>query len=215
MTMNKSSNIKISALLFAIFIGFTVLVMNFDVEKAGASGTEIGFAGINTWFRDLIGTNDFFYGLTEISGYIAILTMGLFGLIGLIQLIKRKSLLKVDNDILMLGGFYAAVLACYVAFEKIVINYRPILTESGLEASYPSSHCLLVICVMMTAAMQFNWRLKEARDKKIMTGICIAIAVLTVIGRMLSGVHWFTDIVGGVLLSAALVYTYYTFAKKY
>ncbi|MBQ2911285.1 MAG: phosphatase PAP2 family protein, partial [Clostridia bacterium] len=90
----------------------------------------------------------------------------------------------------------------------LVVNYRPVLINGYLEASYPSSTTMLVMCVMPTAIMQFNARIKNNVLKRFVASAIIAFIVFMVIGRLVSGVHWFTDIIGGVLLSAGLVMMY-------
>lgn len=131
-----------------------------------------------------------------------------FATLGLIQLIKRRSLFKVDRDILILGGFYIITMAAYVFFEMFTVNYRPVLINGLLEASYPSSTTLLVMCVMPTAIMQLNYRIKNSIAVKLIDAGIILFTAFMVIGRLVSGVHWFTDIVGGLLLSATLVMAY-------
>ena len=84
-------------------------------------------------------------------------------------------------------------------FEIIPINYRPILIEGVMEASYPSSTTLLILCVMPTLIEQIQRRLTCVTTKRIITITVIAFSVFMVIGRLISGVHWFTDIV--VMLS--------------
>jgi undecaprenyl-diphosphatase len=131
-----------------------------------------------------------------------------FALLGLIQWIKRKHLLKVDYNIFILGGFYIVVMAVYVLFEMLVVNYRPVLIDGILEASYPSSTTMLVMCVMPTAVMQFNSRIRNKLLRNIVAAILVAFIAFMVIGRLVSGVHWFTDIIGGALLSTGLVLMY-------
>ena len=101
------------------------------------------------------------------------------------------------------------VIAVYIVFEMVVINYRPILIEGQLEASYPSSTTMLVMCVMPTAMMQLRARIKNDVLRRC---VMVTIAVFTafmVIGRIVSGVHWITDIIGGAILSTGLVMLYY------
>ena len=64
------------------------------------------------------------------------------------------------------------------------------------------------MCVMPTAVMQFNSRIKNKVLRNIVVVTIIAFIAFMVIGRLISGVHWFTDIVGGALLSAGLVLMY-------
>ena len=119
-------------------------------------------------------------------------------LLGLVQLIKRRSLFKVDPDIIILGVYYVIVILAYFIFEIIPINYRPILINGIMEASYPSSTTLLVLCVLPTLVEQIQRRMSCSTLKRIITILAIAF----------SAVHWFTDIVGGVLLSAGLFTVY-------
>ena len=148
------------------------------------------------------------YTITDWLGIVPFVFVIGFGILGLVQWIKRKHLLKVDYSILVLGGFYIIVMAVYVFFEMLVINYRPILINGYLEASYPSSTTMLVMCVMPTAIMQFNTRIKNSIFRRCVAFIITAFIVFMVIGRLVSGVHWFSDIVGGAMLSSGLVMIY-------
>ena len=127
-----------------------------------------------------------------------------FCAVGICQLVKRKSLFKVDADIIILGFYYAAVIAAYLIFEKIPINYRPVLIDGRAEASYPSSTTLLVLCVMPTLVYEVKRRVKNKTAVKCILAAAYAFSAFMVTGRLVSGVHWFSDIVGGVLLSAAM-----------
>ena len=113
----------------------------------------MGFGAINGGFHKLIGVHWHLYTLTDWLSLIPALFVAGFSFLGAAQWIRRKHLLQVDRNILILGGFYLTVLAVYLLFEEIVINYRPILIDGVMEASYPSSTTVLVLCVMPAAAM--------------------------------------------------------------
>lgn len=209
----NAKNLVLSLSFLLLFIVWTCSVKLIDVQKIGPLDSEVGFAVLNEFVHNLIGENLSLYILTDWLSIVPILFVFVFALIGLIQLIKRKSLLKVDYDILVLGGFYIAVFALYALFEVVVINYRPLLIEGILEASYPSSTTMLVLCVMPTAIMQLNSRIKNKALKMSVISVLTAFIAFMVVARLLSGVHWLSDILGGVLLSVGLVFGYRFFAE--
>ena len=203
----------LGASLLAAFVLWTVLVCFVDVQAIGPEGSSVGFATLNGCVHDFTGVNISLYVITDWLGLIPIGVAFGFAVLGLVQWIKRKSILKVDRSILVLGGFYIVVMAVYVLFEMVVINYRPTLIDGYLEASYPSSTTMLVMCVMPTAMIQLRARIK---NKVFSRCVMIAIAVFIVfmiIGRLVSGVHWITDIIGGALVSAAIVLMYYAISN--
>ena len=215
--MKLKKNMRLFAIagaLLLLFILFTAVVANVDVQPIGPNASSVGFASANGHFRDLIGNNDGWYKFTEVLGVLSILVMLMFAAIGVIQLVTRKALKKVDSEILALGVFYAIVVFFYLLFNVVAVNYRPILVDGQLEASYPSSHSMLAVCVMLSAILPLKKRL-PAKVMPAVKAVCIAVAALTVLGRLLSGVHWFTDIVGGVLLSCALTALYYALAEQF
>ena len=190
--------------LILAFILWTVLILRVDVQPVGVNGTKIGFAALNVWFHELTGVHLWIYTVTDWLGLVPIVVCICFGVLGLVQLIRRRSLLKVDGDILLLGGYYILVILGYLIFEMIPINYRPILIEGLQEASYPSSTTLLVLSVMPTLIFQINRRARSLPVKKITLVLAVLFSAFMVIGRLIAGVHWLTDIVGAVLLSAGL-----------
>lgn len=194
--------------LLLIFVLWTILVQKVDIQAVGVNGTEVGFATLNTMFHSATGVNMTLYNITDWLGFVPVFLCMLFGIFGLIQLVKRKSLLKVDRDIVLLGVYYVIVILGYLIFEMIPINYRPILINGFMEASYPSSTTLLVLGVMPTVIFQVNMRVKNIKIKWIINVIIILFSAFMVIGRLVSGVHWLTDIVGSVFLSGGLYYSY-------
>ena len=210
MKKETKKNFGIAAILLGAFVVWTAAVQLLDVQPIGPQGSAVGFATINGWVHSLAGVHMSLYTVTDWLGLVPIgVAMG-FALLGLIQWIKRKHLRQVDFSILVLGGFYLLVMAAYVLFEVLVINYRPVLINGCLEVSYPSSTTMLVLCVMPTAIMQLNTRIKNHTLKRCAAFGITAFIVFMVIGRLLSGVHWFTDIVGGALFSAGLVMLYHS-----
>ena len=198
----------LGSVFIVIFVVWTLLVQKVDVQHLGAKGTNIGFATINCWFHALTGVHLEIYHITDWLGLVPILICMLFGCIGFSQLIKRRSVLKVDYDIILLGIYYTVVMFAYLFFEMIHINYRPILIGGFLEASYPSSTTLLVLCVMPTLIEQMNRRSENETVKRIIKVLVICFSVFMVLGRVISGVHWLTDIVGSIMLSAGLFCIY-------
>ena len=198
----------LSASLLAAFALWTVLLGLVDVRPIGPEGSSVGFATVNGWFHGLTGVHMTLYTLTDWLGLVPVgVCMG-FAVLGLVQWIGRRRILRVDASILLLGGFYVLVITLYLLFEELAVNYRPILIGGYLEASYPSSTTLLTLCVMPTAAIQLWGRIKNAALRRCVAAVILGFTAFMVIGRLLSGVHWLTDIVGGVLLSGGLVAGY-------
>ena len=194
--------------LLAAFILWTAAVSFWDVQPVGPNGSCVGFATVNVWFHSLTGCNRNLYVLTDWLGLVPVAVGFGFAALGLCQWIRRRDIRKVDADLWLLGGFYIVTLGAYLLFEEVVINYRPVLIEGFLEASYPSSTTLLVLCVMPTAAVQLKSRIQKPLLRKLVLTAIWAFAGFMVVGRLLSGVHWLTDIIGGLLLSTSLVMLY-------
>lgn len=197
-----------SLFMLSAFVLWTVAVRFVDVRAIGPQGSSVGFATVNAFIHKLTGVHMSLYHITDWFGLVPIFVAVGFAFLGLVQWIKRKKLRRVDYSIFVLGGFYITVMAVYLLFEMVTINYRPVLIGGILETSYPSSTTMLVMCVMPTAIMQLGDRIKNTAFKKWVSCIITAFIVFMVIGRFASGVHWFTDIAGGVLLSSGLVEMY-------
>ena len=193
--------------LLVAFTLWTLALCYVDVQPIGLRESAVGFATLNGFVHRLTGVNMTLYTITDWLGLVPVAIGFGFAILGLVRWIKRKNILKVDYDILILGVFYILMLAVYILFETVIINRRPVLINGYLEASYPSSTTLLVLCVMPAAALQFRSRTK-GMWKKIITVAIIAFVVFVIGGRLLSGVHWFSDIVGGILLAGGLVTLY-------
>lgn len=215
MKKKNQRNLWIMLVALFLFVAWTLAIMKVDLQPVGPKGSVVGFATINSAFHEWTGVHMWLYEITDWLGLVPIVLVLGFGMLGLLQLIKRRNLFKVDSDILILGVFYILVMTAYGIFEVFAINYRPILIEGRLEASYPSSTTLLVLCVMPTAIMQLNNRIKNAVVRKVIVVSISLFIIFMVVGRLVSGVHWITDIVGGALLSIGLVMLYQTMTTMF
>lgn len=194
--------------MLTAFILWTAAIRLVDIQAIGPLGSCVGFATVNRFFHDLTGVHMSIYTVTDWLGLVPLAFALGFAVLGLVQWIRRKHIRHVDSSILILGGFYLVVMAAYILFEQCIVNYRPVLIDGFLEASYPSSTTLLVMCVMPTAMMQLHSRVKHNVFRYCVDFVIAAFILFMVIGRLISGVHWLTDIIGGGLLSAGLVMMY-------
>lgn len=214
--MKNKKNILICILLVLLSIIYTILVKCVDTSIIGPNGSVVGFSSLNSFVFNLTGNNMTLYKITEILGIIPILIALMYAVIGLIQVIDRKSL-KVDKELIALGILYVVVILIYVFFEKCIINYRPVLIDGILEASYPSSHTLLSICICGSALLINKYLFNNKKIYKYINIVSIISMVLIVLGRLLSGVHWASDIIGSIIISITLLKileTYYLSIKK-
>ena len=214
--MKNKKNILICILLVLLSIIYTLLVKYVDTSTIGPNGSVVGFSSLNSFVFNLTGNNMTLYKITEILGIIPILIALMYAVIGLIQVIDRKSL-KVDKELIALGILYIIVILIYVFFEKCIIIYRPVLIDGILEASYPSSHTLLSICICGSALLINKYLFKNKKIYKYINIVSIISMVLIVLGRLLSGVHWASDIIGSIIISITLLKileTYYLSIKK-
>lgn len=205
----KKKNIITSITMIILAVIYTILVKIIDVAPIGPNNSEVGFSKINGFFHNLLGSNMTIYKITEILGIIPLLMAGIYAIIGLVELIKRKSLTKVDYEIYALAGLYVVVLGLYVFFEKCIINYRPILIDGILEASYPSSHTLMALCICGSSII-VNKRIFHKKIFNLENKLSIFLMITIILGRFISGVHWFSDIIGAIFISLALLSSFYT-----
>ena len=203
--MRKLKWKNISILLGIVSIIYIIMLKTIDVKPIGPYHTKVGFAAINNFVHTHLAKNMIWYNITKYLGYLTFILIIYYAIIGLKQLIKNKSLKKVDKKIILLGAFYVLVGIVYVVFEKVIINYRPVLMGDELEASFPSSHTMLALCVCASSLIMSKYYLKDKGIKKILDIITWVVMIVLVVGRLISGVHWLTDILGGILISGFLL----------
>lgn len=210
--MKNIRNIIMSVIM-TIFSGvFVYLVKTVDVKAIGPNKSSVGFSGINKAYADMVGSNMTIYKLTEIFGLLVFIIVGIYGLIGIYQLFKRKSLFKVDREIIGLGILYVLMISLYLIFDKIAINYRPIIIDGELEPSFPSSHTMLAICTCVSSLMVYK-KYVPSKFNYLILFSTVLLLTLVFLGRTISGVHWISDILGGVIISLTLLTYFYTIIK--
>ena len=116
MKKENRRNLRIATCLLLAFLLWTVAIQFVDVEAIGPQGSSVGFATVNRFVHNLTGVHMSLYTITDWLSLVPLVFVMGFALLGLIQWIKRKHLLKVDYSILVLGGFYTVVMAVYVLF---------------------------------------------------------------------------------------------------
>ncbi len=207
--MKKKTALTFAIGFLALFFIFTILVTTVDVKPIGPLGSKVGLSSMNGGFAEAVGYSETWHSISGKVGYISFALPAVFAFIGIFQAIKRKSIFKIDSHLFVLAAFYVAVAAAYVAFEIFEVNYRPVILDEGLEASYPSTHTMLAICVMTTAIFELHMLLKNRKKLLILAdALCASIMAVILVGRILSGVHWLSDIIAGALISGALVFFY-------
>jgi len=208
MNTKRIINIILAVVFYIAFAVFTKAVMTYDLKPIGCDGSLVGFGSFNSRVFEQLGTSELWYEITQVLGYLALLICAVFALIGFVQLVKGKSLKAVDPDIICMGVLYILCIACYVVFLKVTINVRPVLENGAAESSYPSSHTMLAMCVFASLLIEIRRRITDSAKAMLESIACSFFISITVFGRLLSGMHWATDIIGAVLISFAFIFTF-------
>ena len=202
--------IEMCILLLVVSLIYTLLIKFVDVKGIAADGSNVGFASINTFFKDIFKFNKTWYEISNILGFIAIFIALLYALLGCYQLVQVKKISKVDKRLIALGAFYVVFAILYVVFDKVAINYRPVILDGEIEASFPSTHTMLAICICGSSLLISKYFITHKEIRKSLDIFCWVLMLAIVITRLLSGVHWFTDIFGGIIISLFLLMVFYT-----
>ncbi|MBE5848493.1 MAG: phosphatase PAP2 family protein [Lachnospiraceae bacterium] len=187
------------------FVLFTLAVYFVDVKPIGPHNSEVGLATLNRAVHDAIGMHGTAYTISKLIGYLCFAICGFFAAIGAMQFLTTKKLSAVDGDIRALGLIYVITAAIYVLFEILIINYRPVVRDEGLEASYPSSHTMIILVVLGTLAVFLQRKVRVSMIRTVAVMITDVIAATGVMARLLSGCHWLTDVLGSIILSISLI----------
>lgn len=208
MSEKTKNGFLLTVILLVGFLIYTMCVMYVDAKPMGLDGTKIGFASLNVPIHQFLGFNKAFYYLSKGIGVITFIVAGFFAALTVIEMFIRKGIFKADQSLYALCVIYVLVIIAYVLFDKLAINFRPIDMGEGLEPSYPSTHTMLAVVVFVTGAIQLKYRLDESVIKRTVIIVLYALNGLMILFRMLSGVHWFTDILGGVIIGAVFISLY-------
>lgn len=213
---NKAIKYYLSmSILLIAFIVFTLIVRFVNPAPIGPNNSIVGLSTLNKWIFEKIGVHSIGQTIADLMIVIAIASAGIFAVLGVIQLIKRKSIKNVDKVIISLGIIYLVIILFYVFFEFVIVNYRPILIDGILETSYPSTHTMIACSIIPTSMFASYYYIKNKAVKNTIT-ICSALFVLiTLVARIISGVHWFTDIIGAILLSSTIVLLFLSLIRTF
>ena len=206
--MKRLVNYFPALFLTLVFIVWTILVKTIDMSYIDNVG-YIGFSHFNFQVNNFVVEYvriETFDKLSDIGLYLSFAVVLTFGVIGIVQWIKRKSIKKVDSILFALLAIYVITVIEYFIFEIVKINYSPLSTAEELHASYPSSHVLFFIIFVMTGVLAMFEYVKVHKAIKVTTiSFAALVSLVYVVVRLLSGQHFFTDIVGGLFLSASII----------
>lgn len=194
--------------MIVLAVLFTVAVDKIDLALVW--GKEIGFSKMNLAVHEMLGTSETFDLISDLVMVFSALVLGGMVFIGTYQIITGKGLKKVDRELILSGVVLVLTALVYVFFENVIINFRPVLEDGLLEASYPSTHVLLSVVVNILAIDYIRTKIENKKLRIVAISSIATFCVIGIVTRILCGMHWITDIVGALLISGALVMIYYT-----
>jgi undecaprenyl-diphosphatase len=143
----------------------------------------------------------------------AFAVFAVFAILALCQLIKRRSLKKVDKQLLWAILPFALMAIAYVVFDKfIVLNTRP--NGSG-EPSFPSTHVMVVATIFLVVASILPKYIKSKSACVVLDLMMLLLLFLVCAGRVFSKMHWISDVLGGLGFAAIFAGIYYLIIRRY
>lgn len=145
--------------------------------------------------------------ITDIILITALAVLGVFAVLGLVEWIKRKSLKKVDRELLAMIPPLFLMAATYFIFDHIfILNTRP--NGSG-EPSFPSSHTMATATIFLMTMLALKKYVKNKSLRIFLDVVMLILIVLVSVGRVAANMHWTSDVIGALIFSLIFVAIYY------
>lgn len=189
-----------------LFLVLTVSLLLVDVQSAGAQ--TVGWASLNFWWHDLISVQHGWHIVSNIVATVTLLALCAMVVWQFIIMLRGKSFRAFLKQWLAFDITVILLVLCYVLFQIVVVNYRPIMIDGMAEVSYPSSHILLFATLLPLIVCECWHNVPSKVWRRVIAVSALVLMVVGIVARALCGYHWLTDSVGALLLSAALVAWY-------
>lgn len=150
--------------------------------------------------------------ITDIILASSLAVLAVFAILAFCQWIKRKSLAKIDPELLWLPLPLVLMAATYFIFDKLLIlSTRP--NGSG-ESSFPSTHVMVVTTIFAIAAILIPKYVKSDLIRTFLYAAMLTLVATTCVGRVLADMHWIADVIGALVFSAIFVIIYYLIIRR-
>lgn len=147
---------------------------------------------------------------TDIILIANIASLAVFAIFGLCQWIKRKSIKKVDKELIFMLVPLILMAIVYFVFDKFLIwNTRP---DGSGEPSFPSTHVMVVATIFLLIALVLPRYIKSKAACALLDLMMLIFIVLTCVGRVLANKHWTSDVIGALIFSVIFALIYYLIA---
>lgn len=167
------------------------------------------FGVLHTWVYNEIMKWDL---ISDVILVASIASLAVFVFLGIYQLFACKSLLKVDRRLLWMIFPLLLMAITYIIFDKLfVLNVRP--NGSG-ETSFPSTHVMVVATIFMLIAINLPYYIKSKAICILLDLAMLALLVLVCVGRVLSEMHWLSDVLGGLAFALIFAFIYYLIIRR-
>lgn len=188
-----------------------MILLNADKAVIAESGKEVGLSSINNLVKYSYKENlDL---MTDLLFYVTFTVVVFEGCLGIIQLVTRKSLFKVDKEIIIFGISLVVMVVLWLVFDHLLkINVRPIDANEG---SFPSTHVMMATFLAL-ASHAFICMKYETRLPKYLSLVLAIIIISTItFGRVACGMHYITDVTGGLFMGLALYFITFGIIKGF
>lgn len=204
-----------------ILLLLALTLMLFYVDVGYYMNGKIGLYFINNYFATY-SINSTWDLVTTIILDINFLLIVAIVVIGIVQAIMRRSLLKICRNVIVSELLIALMMIVTMAFSSLIyVNSSPVLQSGGKVSSYPSNHIVIVTFIALLCATLVKDYFAYVRfdnvnivAKYLSFGISISVISVMVVGKILSGRVWFTDAISGLLLGLFFYSLFLLFKEK-
>ncbi len=201
MAKKNKINYIISSILLVLFIVVMILVLTNNTKTFDESIYNFLYSLRST------GMDLFMKTITQFGNTIPVIIITLLIMI----------LLSKKKDMFLVGFNTIITVSSNQILKHIICRPRPshlrLISEGGY--SFPSGHAMISICLYGLLIYLVNKFIKNKILKVLLTVLLMLIIICIGLSRIYVGVHYPSDILGGYLLSLAILITNIPLVNKY